>query len=99
MQTSRKALPIALGLALGFGIVGGSAADSKVGNPQASSLRESLTRGVASAPGTRHRGPATARQPTARPACSTTGRTTTRAMPLMTATSLPRTTEACPTDG
>ncbi|AFQ49770.1 hypothetical protein GEM_3377 [Burkholderia cepacia GG4] len=26
MQTSRKALPLALGLALGFGIVGGSAA-------------------------------------------------------------------------
>lgn len=47
MQTSRKALPLALGLALGFGIVGGTAADTKVSNPQATSLRESLTRGVA----------------------------------------------------
>ncbi|WP_446903765.1 M36 family metallopeptidase [Burkholderia sp. YIM B11467] len=47
MQTSRKALPLALGLALGFGIVGGTSADTKVSNPQATSLRESLTRGVA----------------------------------------------------
>ncbi|RSC40527.1 M36 family metallopeptidase [Burkholderia cenocepacia] len=47
MQTSRKALPFALGLALGFGIVGGTVADTKVSNPQAASLRESLTRGVA----------------------------------------------------
>ncbi|KVN39294.1 peptidase [Burkholderia pyrrocinia] len=48
MQTSRKALPLALSIALGFGIVSGAAAaDYKNGDPQASSLRESLTRGVA----------------------------------------------------
>lgn len=48
MQTSRKALPLALSIALGFGIAyGAAAADHKNGDPQASSLRESLTRGVA----------------------------------------------------
>ncbi|KWC43424.1 M36 family metallopeptidase [Burkholderia ubonensis] len=47
MQTSRKALPLALSIALGFGVATSAAADHKNGDPQASSLRESLTRGVA----------------------------------------------------
>jgi zinc metalloprotease ZmpB len=46
MQTSCKALPLALCLALGFGIVTNAGADSKAGDPQAQRLRESLTRGV-----------------------------------------------------
>ncbi|NRF82495.1 M36 family metallopeptidase [Burkholderia gladioli] len=47
MQTARKALPLALSIALGLGMVHGVAAQSKTGNPQAENLRESLTRGVA----------------------------------------------------
>lgn len=47
MQTSCKALPLALCVALGFGIVTNAGADSKAGDPQSQTLRDSLTRGVA----------------------------------------------------
>ncbi|WP_323120105.1 M36 family metallopeptidase [Burkholderia alba] len=46
MQTSCKALPLALSVALGFGTALNAWADSKVANPQAQSIRDSLTRGV-----------------------------------------------------
>lgn len=46
MQTSRKALPLALGLAIGLGAALPAWADSKAPNPQEESRRASLTRGV-----------------------------------------------------
>lgn len=46
MQTSRKALPLALGLAIGLGAALPAWADSKAPSPQEESRRASLTRGV-----------------------------------------------------
>ncbi|KVE32724.1 M36 family metallopeptidase [Burkholderia sp. TSV86] len=46
MLTSPKALPLALSLAIGFGIASTAWADSKAPNPQEESRRASLTRGI-----------------------------------------------------